>query len=101
MKAAPLLRELNLHPDKFRLLLIHTGQHYSPQLSQLFFDELNLPKPDIFLDVGSSSHAKQTADIMVKLENIWLQSPPDIVVVFGDINSTMAAAIVAAKFCIP
>jgi len=97
MKAAPLLRELARHPDKLTPILIHTGQHYSPKLSQLFFDDLKMPKPDVYLGVGSSSHAQQTADIMIGLEKIWIDSPPDLVVVFGDINSTLAAAIVAAK----
>lgn len=97
MKAAPLLRELSKQADKINAVLIHTGQHYSPKLSQLFFDELKLPEPDIYLNVGSSSHAQQTADIMVALEKIWIKASPDLVIVFGDINSTMAAAIVAAK----
>jgi len=97
MKAAPLLRELSKQKNQFQSILIHTGQHYSPKLSQLFFDELKMPEPDIYLGVGSSSHAQQTADIMIALEKIWIESPPDLVVVFGDINSTMAAAIVAAK----
>lgn len=100
MKAAPLLRELGQHPDKIKPFLIHTGQHYSPKLSQLFFDDLKMPEPDIYLGVGSSSHAQQTAAIMIELEKIWIAAPPDLVVVFGDINSTMAAAIVAAKLVI-
>lgn len=97
MKAAPLLRELSKQADKIKAVLIHTGQHYSPKLSQLFFDDLKMPKPDVYLNVGSSSHAQQVADIMIELEKIWIEAPPDLVIVFGDINSTMAAAIVAAK----
>ncbi len=101
MKAAPLMRELHKHPTRFRPLLIHTGQHYDHNMSQLFFDELKLSEPDVYLGVGSSTQARQTATIMIELENLWLDSPPDLVMVFGDVNSTMAAALVAAKLRIP
>lgn len=101
MKAAPLMRELHKHPTRFRPLLIHTGQHYDHNMSQLFFDELRLSEPDVYLGVGSSTQARQTATIMIELENLWLDSPPDLVIVFGDVNSTMAAALVAAKLRIP
>lgn len=100
MKSAPLMKELLKYPDKFETLLIHTGQHYDHGLSQLFFDQLKIAKPDIYLGVGSGSHAEQTAKIMVGLERVLVEQKPDLVVVFGDVNSTIAAAIVAAKLCI-
>jgi UDP-N-acetylglucosamine 2-epimerase (non-hydrolysing) len=101
MKAAPLLRELKKYPGRVSPFLIHTGQHYDANLSQLFFDELKMPKPDVFLGVGSSTHAQQTAAIMVELEKLWTEEPPDLVVVFGDVNSTMASALVTSKLLIP
>lgn len=101
MKAAPLMRELITHSDKFSTQLIHTGQHYDHKLSQLFFDELKMPRPDVFLGIGSASHAVQTAKIMIEIEQVFLDDRPDLVVVFGDVNSTMAAAIVATKLWIP
>jgi len=100
MKAAPLLRALKTLPDIFRPTLIHTGQHYDPKMSELFFNELGMDKPNIFLGVGSGSHAEQTAKIMIELEKSFSQDRPDLVVVFGDVNSTMAAALVAAKMSI-
>ena len=100
MKSAPLMRELLQNDDRFETVLIHTGQHYDHTLSQLFFDELRMPKPDLHLGVGSGSHAEQTASLLVELEKAFLKLEPNLVVVFGDINSTMAAAIVAAKLCI-
>ncbi len=100
MKAAPLMRELHRFPDRFSTLLIHTGQHYDHKLSQLFFEELGMARPDIYLGVGSGTHAEQTAKIMVELEKVFTEHRPDMVVVFGDVNSTMAASLVAAKLCI-
>ena len=100
MKSAPLMRELLANKDRFDTKLIHTGQHYDHALSQLFFDELKMPKPDIYLGVGSGSHAEQTAKIMIELEKSFTELKPDLVMVFGDINSTLAASIVAAKMCI-
>ncbi len=97
MKAAPLMRQLQNNQDKFEITFVHTGQHYDHKLSQLFFDQLNMPKPDINLGVGSSSHAEQTAGIMVGLEKLMIELGTDAVIVFGDINSTIAAAVVAAK----
>ncbi|MFH2036821.1 MAG: UDP-N-acetylglucosamine 2-epimerase (non-hydrolyzing) [Candidatus Zixiibacteriota bacterium] len=97
MKAAPLMHELAKFPDKFEPYLIHTGQHYDHNLSQLFFEQLKMPKPDIYLGVGSKSHAEQTGEIMVGLERTFLDIRPDWVIVFGDVNSTMAGAIVAKK----
>ena len=98
-KAAPVIRALSRHAvDQ---VLVHTGQHYDQQMSQIFFDELDLPKPDINLGVGSGSHAEQTATIMVALERLFLEAPPDLVVVYGDVNSTLAAALVASKLGLP
>lgn len=100
MKSAPLMRELLANKDSFDTKLLHTGQHYDHALSQLFFDELKMPKPDIYLGVGSGSHAEQTGKIMIELEKSFGEMQPDLVVVFGDINSTLAAAVVTAKMCI-
>jgi len=100
MKSAPLLNRLKSHSDKFETSLIHTGQHYDYELSQLFFEQLKMRQPDIYLGIGSGSHAYQTAQIMMRLEELLIEKRPDLVVVFGDVNSTMAAAIVAAKLCI-
>lgn len=100
MKSAPLMKKLLIHKNDIETLLIHTGQHYDNNLSQLFFDDLKMPAPDVYLGVGSGSHGEQTANIMLKLEKVFLKEKPHLVVVFGDVNSTMAAAIVAAKMCI-
>lgn len=100
MKAAPVLREMSKHRD-LRVILVHTGQHYDEKLSSLFFDELGLPKPDIDLGVGSGSHAFQTAEILRGLEPIIKRENPNFVLVVGDVNSTLAAALVAAKEGIP
>ena len=100
MKAAPVMYELLKKPGEFEPVLIHTGQHYDHNLSQLFFDQLKMPKPDSYLGVGSGSHAHQTARIMVELEKELIDHCPDLVMVFGDVNSTLAAAVVSAKLCI-
>ena len=99
MKAAPVcqaLAELGVPP-----LLVHTGQHYDHAMSRVFFEQLGLPKPDRNLGVGSGTHAQQTATLMVRLEELFEETKPDRVVVYGDINSTVAAALVAAKMEIP
>jgi UDP-N-acetylglucosamine 2-epimerase (non-hydrolysing) len=101
MKVAPLLQELVKYPEAFQPLLIHTGQHYDADMSDIFFQDLELPKPDRFLGVGSGSHAEQTAKVMVAFEEVCIEERPDLVVVVGDVNSTMACAIVAKKLCIP
>ncbi len=101
MKAAPLLAELKRYPERFAPLLVHTGQHYDPKLSTLFFDQLGMAKPDVYLGVGSGTHAEQTARIMVALEGQLMADRPDLIIVFGDVNSTLAASIVAAKLQIP
>jgi UDP-N-acetylglucosamine 2-epimerase (non-hydrolysing) len=105
MKMAPLLRALEKYPH-VRPVLIHTGQHYDPQLSDVFFQDLQMRRPDICLNVGSGSHAQQTARILEKMEEVLQAGPPGggryhRVVVVGDVNSTMAAALAAAKLEIP
>ncbi len=100
MKIAPLMAELAHHGD-IEQTLLHTGQHYDDRMSQVFFDELGIPKPDVYLGVGSDTHARQTAKIMVGFEQILLENRPDLVVVVGDVNSTLACAVTASKLSIP
>src|ERR1051325_7047822 len=100
MKVAPLLRVLRCDRD-FRSVLVHTGQHYDDELSGNFFRDLNLSAPDHFLCVGSGSHAQQTAEVMKRFEPVVIAERADGVVVVGDVNSTMAAAVVAAKLRVP
>ena len=97
MKMAPIIEAMNKYPDKIEHLLIHTGQHYDEKMSKSFFDDLGIPMPDIDLEVGSGSHAEQTAKIMVEFEKVCLQEKPDLVIVVGDVNSTMACTITAKK----
>jgi UDP-N-acetylglucosamine 2-epimerase (non-hydrolysing) len=97
MKMAPIVAALARHADEFTQLLIHTGQHYDARLSKVFFEELGLPRPDIDLEVGSGSHAMQTGRIMIAFEEICLKEQPDLVIVVGDVNSTIACAITAKK----
>jgi UDP-N-acetylglucosamine 2-epimerase (non-hydrolysing) len=100
MKAAPVLRAFHKWPQ-VRQTLVHTGQHYDANMSDVFFSQLEMPAPDENLGVGSGSHAEQTAEIMSRLEPIVLKRRPDIVAVYGDVNSTVAAALVCAKLLIP
>jgi UDP-N-acetylglucosamine 2-epimerase (non-hydrolysing) len=100
MKIAPLLRELRARGG-FRVCLVHTGQHYDAAMSDNFFEDLGIPAPDFNLEVGSASHGEQTAEILRRIEPLLLQERPDVVVVVGDVNSTMAASLAAAKLCIP
>jgi len=97
MKVAPIMREMFRHPKDFHQLLVHTGQHYAPQMSQVFFQELDLPQPDVNLNVGSGTHAWQTAQIMMRFEPVLLDYRPDWVVVYGDVNSTLACSLVSTK----
>jgi UDP-N-acetylglucosamine 2-epimerase (non-hydrolysing) len=95
MKIAPLMAEYKRHPE-IEAILVHTGQHYDEKMSEQFFDQLNIPKPDINLEVGSASHAVQAAEIMRRFEPVILAHNPDLVLVVGDVNSTIACALVAA-----
>ncbi len=100
MKIAPIAAELRRR-KRARHLLVHTGQHYDFNMSAAFFRDLGIPAPDLYLKAGSGSHAEQTARIMTSLEKILLARRPDLVIVVGDVNSTMAAAVTAAKLGIP
>ena len=96
MKMAPAWRAL-AHREGIVQSLVHTGQHYDANMSQIFFEQLGIPKPDVNLEVGSGSHAVQTAQIMIRFEELVLAEPPDLVLVYGDVNSTAAATLVCAK----
>src|SRR6476659_2845412 len=100
MKVAPVIEALRPIAG-IRQLLINTGQHYDESMAGSFFKELNLPRPDRDLGVGSGTHAVQTAKVMMAFEEVCLAETPDLVVVVGDVNSTMAASLVAAKLVIP
>ncbi len=100
MKLAPLFRLLRTHPQ-FIAKLVHTGQHYDEQMSGAFFRDLDLPEPDYYLGVGSGTHGQQTAEIIRRLEPILMEEAPEGVLVVGDVNSTLAAALTAAKLNIP
>ena len=100
MKAAPLIREMGKYPD-VEAFLVHTGQHYDGNMAGQFFEDLELPAPDVSLEVGSGSHACQTAEVMKRLEPVLEAIRPNVVLVVGDVNSTLAAALTAAKLCIP
>ena len=97
MKIAPVMREMKRRADVFEPRLVHTGQHYDQKMSDTFFKELGMPKPDVDLGVGSASQAVQTAKIMIEFEPVVLREKPDWVVVVGDVNSTIACALVASK----
>lgn len=99
MKMAPIIEELNRR--SFRQLLVHTGQHYDEKMSQVFFDELSMPRPDLYLGVGSDTHARQTAQIMMGFEAFCFEKKPDLAIVAGDVNSTAAVALVCSKLQIP
>ena len=101
MKMAPLYKEFNRHKADFSVKLIHTGQHYDERMSKFFFDDLQLPVPDEYLEVGSGTHGKQTARIIERYEEVLLKDKPDLVIVAGDVNSTVACALDAVKLHIP
>jgi UDP-N-acetylglucosamine 2-epimerase (non-hydrolysing) len=97
MKVAPIDRALKHYQDIVRHIIVHTGQHYDVNMSDAFFHDLQLPKPDYFLGIGSGSHAEQTAKIMIEFEKICLAENPDLVIVVGDVNSTVACSLTAVK----
>jgi UDP-N-acetylglucosamine 2-epimerase (non-hydrolysing) len=96
-KIAPIIAAMARLPQQFQQRLVHTGQHYDERMSAIFFRDLALPQPDIYLGVGSGSHAQQTAKIMLAFEEVLLSEQPDWVIVVGDVNSTLACALVCAK----
>jgi UDP-N-acetylglucosamine 2-epimerase (non-hydrolysing) len=101
MKIAPIVHQLTKHPEIFRSTMVHTGQHYDAIMSDVFFDELQIPRPDVNLNVGSGSHAQQTGAIMAAFEPVIVDTRPDVVLVVGDVNSTLACALVAVKLGVP
>ena len=100
MKIAPILEAMKNYPQ-LQPILVHTGQHYDYEMSGVFFEDLDIPEPDIYLGMGSGSHAVQTAKIMIEFEKVVLEHKPNLVLVVGDVNSTLACALVAAKLHIP
>ena len=99
MKIAPVYREALKH-DQVECKIVHTGQHYDYEMSEAFFEDLEIPKPAFFLNAGPGSHAHQTARIMVGFEKLCEEEKPDLVIVVGDVNSTLACSIVAKKLLI-
>jgi len=99
-KIAPLIREMRRHPE-IEPILVHTGQHYDEKLSDIFFRQMGIPAPDINLEVGSGSHASQTAEVLRRIEPVLLDLRPDLVLVVGDVNSTVAVSLAASKLRIP
>ncbi|MGB8508274.1 MAG: UDP-N-acetylglucosamine 2-epimerase (non-hydrolyzing) [Pyrinomonadaceae bacterium] len=101
MKVAPIVEAMRGRADEFAPLVVHTGQHYDERMSDAFFRDLGLPEPDVYLGVGSGSHAQQTAAVMQLFEPIVLRERPDWVLVVGDVNSTLACALVCSKLLVP
>lgn len=101
MKVAPLHKAFQRYPDTARHLIVHTGQHYDEAMSKVFFHDLELPQPDFYLGVGSGTHAEQTSRVMLGLEKVLTEHRPDLVIVVGDVNSTVAASLVSVKMGIP
>ena len=97
MKAAPIIKALERRADLFETRLVHTGQHYDERMSAIFFNELGLPTPDVSLGIGSGSHAEQTGRTLIALEATFIEHRPDLVIVVGDVNATLAAALAAKK----
>src|SRR5437016_3263530 len=100
MKVAPIAAAMKRRNSEFQSLLVHTGQHYDASMSDAFFRDLKMPQPDVYLDVGSASHAVQTAEVMKAFEPVVIKEKPDWVVVVGDVNSTLACALVGAKLAV-
>jgi UDP-N-acetylglucosamine 2-epimerase (non-hydrolysing) len=101
MKIAPLWVEIKRLPSDFEPIILHTGQHYDYEMSKAFFEDLDLPEPNYFLGVGSGTHAEQTGKIMMEFEKVLQKENPHLVVVFGDVNSTLACSVTAKKLFIP
>ena len=101
MKIAPLMHAFARRPERFEPILVHTGQHYDKAMSDSFFRDLGIPEPDVNLGVGSGSHASQTGQVLIKIEELLLERRPDVVLVVGDVNSTIAATLAAVKLHIP
>lgn len=105
MKIAPLIRAIDKHnlsnPLRMETVLVHTGQHYDYEMSRIFFKDLELPEPDIYLGVGSGSHSEQTGKVMIEFEKVLIDERPDLVIVVGDVNSTLACALASVKLHIP
>lgn len=101
MKVAPIVAQLRAFAGEFESILVHTGQHYDDKLSQVFLDELGIPEPHVNLNVGSGTHAQQTAAVMAAFEPVLIEGRPDVLLVVGDVNSTLACALVAAKVNVP
>jgi UDP-N-acetylglucosamine 2-epimerase (non-hydrolysing) len=97
MKVAPLMRVMGRDSRRWKQILVHTGQHYDYRMSQVFFEDLGMPQPDIYLGVGSGSHAEQYARVLQSFETVLMQQKPDWVIVVGDVNSTLACALAAAQ----
>jgi UDP-N-acetylglucosamine 2-epimerase (non-hydrolysing) len=97
MKVAPIVREFRNNTEEIIWKIVHTGQHYDYEMSEVFFKELDIPAPDYFLGAGSGSHAEQTAKIIVEFEKVCLEEKPDVVLVVGDVNSTLACSVTAKK----
>src|SRR5712672_2033741 len=97
MKVAPIVEAMKRREQEFTPLVVHTGQHYDAAMSDAFFRDLELPQPDVYLGVGSASHAAQTAAVMERFEPVVIREKPDWVMVVGDVNSTLACALVCAK----
>ena len=101
MKIAAVMMELAKYPQHFEQILVHTGQHYDAEMSDSFFSDLGLREPDIHLGVGSGTHSEQTGKIMIRFEKACMEEKPDLVMVVGDVNSTVACTLVSAKLSIP
>ena len=97
MKVAPIHKAFQKYNKSVKHLICHTGQHYDKKMSKIFFEDLEMPKPDFYLGVGSGSHAQQTANVMIEFEKVLLTEKPDLIIVVGDVNSTVACSLVASK----
>ena len=102
IKAAAISRQVRtVFKDKIQESIVHTGQHYDENMSQVFFDEMEIPKPDFNLNIGSGTHGSQTARMIVGIEKLLIEHKPDSLVIYGDTNSTFAVAIAASKIHVP